>query len=148
MEEPTMLRDLEAPDHLGDATQDTYCIICDHLINTTDTATCTVYKELKADKNDNETSQHKLNKPIPLPRKSKTKSQEKDDTKPKTSDNETVKAKTSELRARELKLGKSEEQLKLKEKSMQQYRNEKIMLETRCQQLEPVILNWRKLLNY
>jgi hypothetical protein len=64
------------------------------------------------------------------------KSQEKDDTKPKTSDNETVKTKTSELRARELKLRKSEEQLKLKEKSMQEYRNEKIMLETRCQQLE------------
>ena len=160
-EEPNMLRDLEAPDHLGDATQDTCCIICDHLINTTDTATCTVCdsfchqkclskpielricigcslanKELETDKNDNETCQHKLNKPIPLPRKSKTKSQEKDDTKPKTSDNETVKTKTSELRARELKLRKSEEQLKLKEKSMQEYRNEKIMLEIRCQQLE------------
>jgi hypothetical protein len=75
-----MLRDLEAPDHLGDATQDTCCIICDHLINTTDTATCTVCdsfchqnglskpielricigcslanKELETDKNDNET---------------------------------------------------------------------------------------------
>lgn len=104
-----MLRDTETPDHLGDASQDTCWIICDNLINTTDIATCTVCdtfchqnclskpielricigfslanKELEADKNDNETYQHKLNKPTPLPRKSKTKSQEKDNTKRKT----------------------------------------------------------------
>jgi hypothetical protein len=42
----------------------------------------------------------------------------------------------SELRAREIKVKKVEEQLKVKDKSLLEIRNEKIVLETRCQQLE------------
>lgn len=44
--------------------------------------------------------------------------------------------KLSELRAREAKLRKAEEQLKIKEKSIDELKNEKIMIETRCQHLE------------
>ena len=66
-------------------------------------------------------------KPIPKPRTLKTKQQNLDDpTKPKL----------SELRTREIKVKKVEEQLKVKEKSLLEIRNEKILLETRCQQLE------------
>ncbi|CAC5402684.1 unnamed protein product [Mytilus coruscus] len=44
--------------------------------------------------------------------------------------------KLSELRARKIKVKKVEEQLKIKEKSLNEIRNEKILLESRCQQLE------------
>ena len=40
------------------------------------------------------------------------------------------------LRAREAKLRKAEERLKIKEKSIDELKNVKIMLETRCQHLE------------
>ena len=66
-------------------------------------------------------------KPIPKPRTLKTKQQSLDDS---------MKPKLSELRAREIKVNKVEEQLKVKEKSLLEIRNEKILLETRCQQLE------------
>ena len=46
--------------------------------------------------------------------------------------------KLSELRAREAKLRKAEEQLKIKEKSIDELKNEKIMIETRCQHLEAI----------
>ncbi|CAC5378669.1 unnamed protein product [Mytilus coruscus] len=66
-------------------------------------------------------------KPIPKPRKPKMKQQNLDDpTLPKL----------SELRAKEIKIKKVEEQLKIKEKSLNEIRNEKILLESRCQQLE------------
>ena len=44
--------------------------------------------------------------------------------------------KLSELRAREAKLRKAEEQLKIKEKSIDELKNEKITIVTRCQHLE------------
>jgi len=47
-----------------------------------------------------------------------------------------MKPKLSELRTREIKVKKVEEQLKVKGKSLLEIRNEKIVLETRCQQLE------------
>ncbi|CAC5425294.1 MLL4 [Mytilus coruscus] len=66
-------------------------------------------------------------KPIPKPRKPQMKQQNLDDpTLPKL----------SELRAREFKVKKVEEQLKIKETSLNEIRNEKILLESRCQQLE------------
>ena len=67
-------------------------------------------------------------KPVPRPRKSANKEQNQPDN-PKE-------VKLSELRAREAKLRKAEERLKIKEKSIDELRNEKIMLETRCQHLE------------
>lgn len=49
---------------------------------------------------------------------------------------DTTRTKLSELRTREAKTKKGEEQLKLKSKSLQELANEKILLETKCQQLE------------
>ena len=49
---------------------------------------------------------------------------------------EVILPKLSELRARETKARKTEEQLKIKEKSLNQMLNDKVTLETRCQQLE------------
>jgi hypothetical protein len=66
-------------------------------------------------------------KPIPKPRTLKTKQQNLDDP---------MKPKLSELRTREIKVKKVEEQLKVKQKSLLEIRNEKIVVETRCQQLE------------
>ncbi|CAC5397395.1 unnamed protein product [Mytilus coruscus] len=66
-------------------------------------------------------------KPIPKPRKSKMKQQNLEDpTLPKL----------SELRAREINVKKVEEQLKIKKISLNEIRNEKLLLESRCQQLE------------
>ncbi|XP_052102935.1 uncharacterized protein LOC127736430 [Mytilus californianus] len=68
-------------------------------------------------------------KPIPKPRKLKQnqKSFEPEDA---------ILPKLSELRARELKLRKAEEQLKIKEKSLNEIQNDRILLESRCKQLE------------
>ncbi|CAC5412694.1 unnamed protein product [Mytilus coruscus] len=49
---------------------------------------------------------------------------------------EELQLKHSELRERELKLRKTEEQLKLREKVVNEYKKERILLETRCQRLE------------
>jgi hypothetical protein len=49
---------------------------------------------------------------------------------------DTTSIKLNELRTREAKSKKAEEQLKLKSKSLQELANEKILLETKCQQLE------------
>lgn len=69
-------------------------------------------------------------KPIPKPRKIKTKiplnNGQEDD----------LKTKLSELRQKEAKLRKQQEQLKLKEKSLNELSSERISLESRCQQLE------------
>jgi len=67
------------------------------------------------------------NKPVPRPRKSANKEQKQPDN--------LKEVKLRELRAREAKLRKAEEQLKIKEKSIDELKNEKIMLETRCQHL-------------
>lgn len=48
----------------------------------------------------------------------------------------TTRIKLNELRTREAKTKKAEEQLKLKSKSLQELANEKILLVTKCQQLE------------
>ncbi|VDI30185.1 Hypothetical predicted protein [Mytilus galloprovincialis] len=68
-------------------------------------------------------------KPIPKPRnlKQNQKSSEPEDT---------ILPKLSELRARELKVRKAEEQLKIKEKSLKEVQNDRVLLESRCQQLE------------
>jgi hypothetical protein len=66
-------------------------------------------------------------KPTPKPRTPKTKQHNLDDPR---------KLNLSELRTREIKVKKVEEQLKVKDKSLLEIRNEKIVLETRCQQLE------------
>ena len=69
-------------------------------------------------------------KPIPKPRKNKPKNSsimEKD---------ESAKIKQGELRQKELKLRKQEEQLKMIEKSLSEMKNERVVLESRCQQLE------------
>ncbi|XP_071133057.1 uncharacterized protein [Mytilus edulis] len=68
-------------------------------------------------------------KPIPKPRnlKQNQKSSEPEDT---------ILPKPSELRARELKVRKAEEQLKIKEKSLKEVQNDRVLLESRCQQLE------------
>jgi hypothetical protein len=68
------------------------------------------------------------NKPVPRPRKSANKEQNQLDN--------LKEVKLSELRAREAKLRKAEERLKIKEKSIDELKNAKIMLETRCQHLE------------
>jgi hypothetical protein len=47
-----------------------------------------------------------------------------------------MRPKLSELRTREIKVKKVEEQLKVKEKYLLEIRNEKLVVETRCQQLE------------
>ena len=65
-------------------------------------------------------------KPIPKPRKPRIQ-QNLDDP---------VRVKLGDLRTREIKIKKVEDQLKMKEKALQEFKNEKIMLETRCQQLE------------
>ena len=52
-----------------------------------------------------------------------------------------MRPKLSELRTREIKVKKMEEQLKVKEKYLLEIRNEKLLLETRCQQLESRTLN-------
>ncbi|CAG2197359.1 unnamed protein product [Mytilus edulis] len=49
---------------------------------------------------------------------------------------DTILPKLSELRARELKVRKAEEQLKIKEKSLKEVQNDRLLLESRCQQLE------------
>jgi hypothetical protein len=63
-----------------------------------------------------------------VPRKSANKEQNQPDN--------LIEVKLSELRAREAKLRKAEERFKIKEKSIDELKNEKIMLETRCQHLE------------
>jgi len=65
-------------------------------------------------------------KPIPKPRK------------PRIQQNlgDPARVKLGDLRTREIKMKKAEDQLKMKEKSLQEFKNEKIMLETRCQHLE------------
>jgi hypothetical protein len=68
------------------------------------------------------------NKPVPRPRKSANEEQNQPDN--------LKEVKLSELRAREAKLRKAEERLKIKEKSIDELKNEKIMIETRCQHLE------------
>jgi hypothetical protein len=68
------------------------------------------------------------NKPVPKPRKSSHKEQSQPDS--------LKEAKLCELRARQAKLRKAKEQLRIKEKSIQELNNEKILLGTRCQQLE------------
>jgi hypothetical protein len=68
------------------------------------------------------------NKPVPKPRKSSHKEQNQPD--------RLKEVKLYELRAREAKLRKAEEQLRIKEKSIQELNNEKILIGTRCQQLE------------
>jgi hypothetical protein len=78
-------------------------------------------------------------KPIPKHRTLKTKQQSLDDS---------MKPKLSELRAREIKVKKVEEQLKVKEKSLLEIRNEKILLETRCQQLEARTFELEQTSNY
>ena len=67
-------------------------------------------------------------KPVPRPRKSANKEQSQPDN--------LKEVKLSELRAREAKLRKAEERLQIKEKSIDELKNEKIMIETRCQHLE------------
>ena len=67
------------------------------------------------------------NKPVLKPRKSSHKKQNQPDS--------LKEVKLCELRARETKLKKAEEQLRIKEKSIQELNNEKILLGTRCQQL-------------
>ncbi|CAC5412371.1 unnamed protein product [Mytilus coruscus] len=75
----------------------------------------------------NESTPLATTKPIPKLRQPKMKQQNLDDpTLPKL----------SELRARKIKIKKVEEQLKIKEKSINEIRNEKLLLESRCQQLE------------
>ena len=66
-------------------------------------------------------------KPTPKSRTPKTKEQNL---------NDLTKLNLSELRKREIKVKRVEEQLKVKDKSLLEIRNEKIVLETRCQQLE------------
>ena len=68
------------------------------------------------------------NKPVPRPRKSANEEQNQPDN--------LKEVKLSELRAREAKLRKAEERLQIKEKSIDELKNEKIMIETRCQHLE------------
>jgi hypothetical protein len=68
------------------------------------------------------------NKPVPRPRKSANEEQNQPDN--------LKEVKLSELRAREAKLRKAEDRLKIKEKSIDELKNEKIMIETRCQHLE------------
>ena len=68
------------------------------------------------------------NKPVRRPRKSANKEKNQPDN--------LKEVKLGELRAREAKLRKAEERLKIKEKSIDELKNEKIMLETRCQHLE------------
>ena len=68
------------------------------------------------------------NKPVPKPRKSSHKEQNQPDG--------LKEVKLCELRAREAKFRKAEEQLRIKEKSIHELNNEKILLGTRCQQLE------------
>ena len=68
------------------------------------------------------------NKPVPKPRKSSHKEQNQPDS--------LKEVKLCELRARQAKLRKAKEQLRIKEKSMQELNNEKILLGTRCLQLE------------
>ena len=68
------------------------------------------------------------NKPVPKPRKSSHKERNRPDS--------LKEVKLCELRTGQAKLRKAKEQRRIKEKSIQELNNEKILLGTRCLQLE------------
>jgi hypothetical protein len=73
-------------------------------------------------------------KPIPKPRK------------PKIQQNldEPARVKLGDLRTREIKMKKAEDQLKMKEKSLQELKNVKILLEARNFELEETEITQKK----
>ena len=66
--------------------------------------------------------------------------------KPKIQQNldEPARVKLGDLRTREIKMKKAEDQLKMKEKSLQELKNEKILLEARNFELEETEITQKK----